>query len=118
MNDIPICLYKKIGDYLKEYEKIYLYLCCKEAYSKYFVPYRTVFKNSYINNYKLCTVCFKRCYKENKIISLCNCLGNYSVRHYNCRRKNSKFNGSIGVTNCQFCDKKIMEFCKMYRTIA
>ena len=117
MDKLPIALFKEIGDFLEPEHRIYLYLTFKEVYLRFFLPQSIFYKNIYINRYKLCTCCFKRCYKEDIIITLCNCLGNYSVKHYNCT-SNSKFNFSLGMTNCSFCNSKSMEFCKLYRKLA
>lgn len=117
MDTLPITLFKEIGYYLQPINRIYLYLTCKEAYITFFIPKKTFFKNHYLNTYKLCINCYKRCYMEDTVIILCKCLGNYSVKHYNCTSNNS-FNFSLGISNCQFCTNKTMEFCKMYRRIA
>ena len=84
MDNIPIDIISKIGDYLPLIDRINLYLTKKECYKRFFYPNKENFKNKYVNTYKLCTICFKRCYLENTIITLCKCLGNYSMRHYNC----------------------------------
>ena len=117
MNKLPIVLFKEIGKFVPVQEQIYLYFTCKEAYAVYFVPKKQYFKNKFINTYKLCTKCYKRCYKEDTIMTLCRCLGNYNVKHYNCT-SDKIFHFSLGVTNCPVCNKKTMEFCKLYRRIA
>ncbi len=118
MDKLPIIIFKEIGDFLEPEHRINLYFSFKEVYYRFFLPKSLFYKNIYLNRYKLCTNCFKRCYKEDTVVTLCNCLGNYSVKHYNCTRNNNKFHFSLGVTNCPFCNSKSMEFCKMYRKLA
>lgn len=118
MDKLPITIFREIGDFLEPEQRIYLYLTFKEIYKRFFLPNRIFYKNKFVNRYKLCTICFKRGYKEDTIYSLCKCLGNYSVKHYNCLSNNKTFNFSIGITQCEFCNQKTMEFYKVYKKIA